>query len=75
MDKPEFEDRDLAAIRRAVKTMSAHIRFTDDLIEVLAVLAGGVLLLIYVLGPFIWWWHGVPRGWRRGRSGRRPIPG
>ena len=60
MDKSEFEDRDLAAIRRAVETIAARIRFADDLIKALAVLAGGVLLSRYVLGPLISWWHGVP---------------
>ena len=51
MDKSEFEDRDLAAIRRVVETIAAPIRFADDLIKALAVLAGGVLLSRYVLGP------------------------
>ena len=60
MDKSEFEDRDLAALRRVVEAIAAPIRFADDLIKALVVRAGGVLRSRYVLGPFISWWHDVP---------------
>ena len=60
MDKSEFEDRDLAAMRRVVETIAAPARYADNLIKALAVLAGGALLSRYVLGRLISWWHGVP---------------